>query len=368
MASDPWALVSPGVGAVAAAAFAIAFGVSGTAPPAPVVANLVLGLLGYEATSRMTMAMRPVFIKSRLFGIDLNKPSTKRDADGVLIRPYDGPQVPEAMGVIAGTVYLVCMFVFMPLPFLHGYHSWGSNVGGSWGSGQPAPTSSGSGSTIYDFPHAHMSKFLCAFLSICCMCFLGFADNVLDLRWRDKLWLPLSASLPLMIVYAVDGGGTLIVVPKLLVPWLGPSLTLGPLYYIFMICLAIFCTNSINILAGVNGLEVGHAPPPAALSHAPALLTLPDALLTPSLAPSLTPPLYPRSRSSNHHCSPSCCLVSRVAGRAVGGDRRHRHPQQCDPALPLAGGPAPRQQPLLFLPDGPLLLHLARAPPSQLVC
>ena len=43
------------------------------------------------------------------------------------------------------------------------------------------------------------------------MCFLGFADNVLDLRWRDKLWIPLSASLPLMIVYMVDGGGTLIV-------------------------------------------------------------------------------------------------------------------------------------------------------------
>mmetsp|Transcript_2500 Transcript_2500/g.5188 ORF Transcript_2500/g.5188 Transcript_2500/m.5188 type:complete len:305 (+) Transcript_2500:1-915(+) len=91
------------------------------------------------------------------------------------------------------------------------------------------------------------------------MCFLGFADNVLDLRWRDKLWLPLSASLPLMIVYAVDGGGTLIVLPKLLTPWLGQTLTLGPLYYFFMTSLAIFCTNSINILAGVNGLEVGQS-------------------------------------------------------------------------------------------------------------
>ena len=41
--------------------------------------------------------------------------------------------------------------------------------------------------------------------AICCMCFLGFADNVLDLRWRDKLWLPLCASLPLLVVYALDG-------------------------------------------------------------------------------------------------------------------------------------------------------------------
>lgn len=148
----------------------------------------------------------------------------------------------------------------MPVPFVHDYHSWGSNIGGSWGSGQSASAPSGSlGNAVYHFPHAHLSKFLCAFLSICCMCFLGFADNVLDLRWRDKLWLPLSASLPLMIVYGVDGGGTLVVLPKLLAPWLGASLTLGPLYYVFMICLAIFCTNSINILAGVNGLEVGQS-------------------------------------------------------------------------------------------------------------
>jgi len=34
---------------------------------------------------------------------------------------------------------------------------------------------------------------------------------------------------------------------------------LGLLYYLFMACLAIFCTNSINILAGVNGLEVGQS-------------------------------------------------------------------------------------------------------------
>lgn len=253
---DPWSLISMGFGGILAAGFAIAFGWSGRLPPYPLVANLILGLIGYEATSRMALAMRATFIKARLFGIDLNKASTKRDEKGVLIRPYDGPQVPEAMGVIAGTVYMVCMFVFMPLPFLHDYRTWGSKDGGSWGSAQSTTALSGSGAAVYDFPHAHLSKFLCALLSICCMCFLGFADNVLDLRWRDKLWLPLSASLPLMIVYAVDGGGTLIVVPKMLVPVLGATLTLGPLYYIFMICLAIFCTNSINILAGVNGLEV----------------------------------------------------------------------------------------------------------------
>ena len=36
-------------------------------------------------------------------------------------------------------------------------------------------------------------------------------------------------------------------------------LALGPLYYVYMSMLSTFCTNSINILAGLNGVEVGQA-------------------------------------------------------------------------------------------------------------
>jgi len=32
---------------------------------------------------------------------------------------------------------------------------------------------------------------------------------------------------------------------------------LGILYYLYMGMMAVFCTNAINILAGVNGLEAG---------------------------------------------------------------------------------------------------------------
>lgn len=35
--------------------------------------------------------------------------------------------------------------------------------------------------------------------------------------------------------------------------------TLGGLYYLYMGMLAVFCTNSINILAGINGVEVGQS-------------------------------------------------------------------------------------------------------------
>lgn len=225
--------------------------------PLPLVMSCTLSALGCICTEAMATAMIPKFLAKGLLGIDLNKPSTKRDAQGVLVRPYDGPRVPEAMGLVSATVYLVLMFFFLPVPFLHDYASWGSGTGGSWG-GSRVGESQPSAHEFY-LPAAHLSKLLCALLAICCMCFLGFADNVLDLRWRDRLWLPLAASLPLLIVYARDGGGTLIVLPKLVAPWLGSSVTLGGVYYAFMAALAIFCTNSINILAGVNGLEVGQS-------------------------------------------------------------------------------------------------------------
>lgn len=34
---------------------------------------------------------------------------------------------------------------------------------------------------------------------------------------------------------------------------------LGLLYYVYMGMLAVFCTNAINILAGINGLETGQS-------------------------------------------------------------------------------------------------------------
>ena len=40
---------------------------------------------------------------------------------------------------------------------------------------------------------------------------------------------------------------------------LGAIIELGPLFLVFMGLLAVFCTNAINILAGINGLECGQA-------------------------------------------------------------------------------------------------------------
>lgn len=118
--------------------------------------------------------------------------------------------------------------------------------------------------------------FSAGLLSICFMMCLGFADDVLDLPWRYKLLLPPIASLPLLVNYS---GPTAIILPKpvrflftqhdgILYPFLtllldvssdGTVLQLGVLYMVYMGLMAVFCTNAINIYAGINGLEAGQS-------------------------------------------------------------------------------------------------------------
>ena len=83
---------------------------------------------------------------------------------------------------------------------------------------------------------------------------LGFVDDVLDIPWRYKLVLPLFGMIPVLIAY---NGVTFVLLPNIVREFLGSTIDLGVLYYIYMAMLGIFCTNSINIYAGLNGLEVG---------------------------------------------------------------------------------------------------------------
>lgn len=153
---------------------------------------------------------------------------------------------PEALGIVSGAVFLVCL-IFC----LVGY------------------------ATLHP---AKMLDVNSALLSICFMLFLGFTDDVLDWPWRYKLFLPTIASLPLLCCYT---GSTSIVVPIPLRAWLvkddemtllgrlaaiiidvhasGHLVDLGLLYLIYMGMLAVFCTNAINIYAGINGLEAGQS-------------------------------------------------------------------------------------------------------------
>ena len=101
-----------------------------------------------------------------------------------------------------------------------------------------------------------MVEYYAVLLSICLVVLLGFIDDVVDLRWRHKLIVPTIASIPILTTYQ---GLTKVVVPIPLRSMLGHFLNLGFLYYVYMGMLAIFCTNSINIYAGLNGFEVGQS-------------------------------------------------------------------------------------------------------------
>ncbi|KAA8517376.1 hypothetical protein F0562_017669 [Nyssa sinensis] len=104
-------------------------------------------------------------------------------------------------------------------------------------------------------PEPWLVEYNAALASICFMILLGFVDDVLDIPWRVKLLLPSIAALPLLMAYA---GHTTIIIPKPLIPYVGLAiLDLGWIYKLYMGLLAVFCTNSINIHAGINGLEVG---------------------------------------------------------------------------------------------------------------
>lgn len=189
----------------------------------PLCINVVLSVVGFGVVLRAIPALSTMFIDAGLFGRDLCKSDRTK-------------KVPESMGMVSGTVFLVMMFLFLGVPF--GQHFINSSK---------------------PFPHAAFSEYLTSLLSICCMLFLGFADDVLNLKWRYKLVLPTLASLPLLMVYYINQGSTTVVVPRLLRAWMGGTLNIGVLYYIYMSMLAVFCTNAINIYAGINGLESGQA-------------------------------------------------------------------------------------------------------------
>jgi UDP-N-acetylglucosamine--dolichyl-phosphate N-acetylglucosaminephosphotransferase len=93
-------------------------------------------------------------------------------------------------------------------------------------------------------------------LAISLVVLLGFVDDVVDLKWRHKLIVPTVASFPLLVAYK---GLTSVIVPKFLRPIMGGYIDLGLLYYIYMGSISIFCTNAINIYAGINGIEVGQS-------------------------------------------------------------------------------------------------------------
>ncbi|KAK3039634.1 hypothetical protein RJ639_027225, partial [Escallonia herrerae] len=178
-----------------------------------ILINAAISFAGFFLTLAMIPVASRYVLKRNLFGYDINKKGT----------PQGSIKVPESLGIVVGIVFLVLTILFQYFNF---------TADSNW-----------------------LVEYNAALASICFMILLGFVDDVLDIPWRVKLLLPSVAALPLLMAYA---GHTTIIIPKPLVPYVGLEiLDLGWVYKLYMGLLAVFCTNSINIHAGLNGLEVG---------------------------------------------------------------------------------------------------------------
>ncbi|KAJ1560479.1 UDP-N-acetylglucosamine--dolichyl-phosphate N-acetylglucosaminephosphotransferase [Cladochytrium tenue] len=197
----------------------------------PLAVSVCLSCLAAYLTWRFIPAVAPVMIAHGRSGKDLLKPGT--------------PVRAESLGLIAGIVYLGTMFVFIPVPFVNFFRESFFET---------------EKSAIPHFPHDNLGQYLSGLLSLFSMLFLGFVDDVVDIRWRVKIWMPLIASIPLLMVYFVTYNGTYVVIPTPLRALVGASvIDLGVLYYLYMAALTVFSTNAINIIAGVNGVEAGQS-------------------------------------------------------------------------------------------------------------
>jgi UDP-N-acetylglucosamine--dolichyl-phosphate N-acetylglucosaminephosphotransferase len=170
-------------------------------------------VFAYWISDKLIITFKDQLRDKGLFGRDLNKSG---------IQKYKKP-VPEALGIVISIIFLVITI-------------------------QQQVT--------LGFTKDKLIEYNASILAICMVVLLGFVDDVIDLKWRHKVIVPTVASFPLLVAY---NGLTSVVVPKMLRPILGNFINLGPLYYLYMGNIAIFCTNAINIHAGINGIEVGQS-------------------------------------------------------------------------------------------------------------
>eukprot|EP01060_Flectonema_neradi_P001771 TRINITY_DN11107_c0_g1_i1.p1 TRINITY_DN11107_c0_g1~~TRINITY_DN11107_c0_g1_i1.p1 ORF type:complete len:424 (+),score=56.22 TRINITY_DN11107_c0_g1_i1:83-1273(+) len=196
-----------------------------------VSASIIMSVVLYFVTLRCIKQAMSVLRDRGIYGIDINKitpegmnrfrEERKNLPLGRFSNEFKKLLIPESLGIVAGAVYLAGVILLMLLC------------------------------------RVPLTKYNAAICCIALMLLLGFVDDVLDVRWRHKIILSIISTAPLMLSY---DGSTTMLLPKPVVDFVGTSsVDLGFLYVIAMSLVCVFCTNSINILAGVNGLEVGQS-------------------------------------------------------------------------------------------------------------
>ena len=199
--------------------------------------SVAISIVGFFLTNQLIPIFSQYTLKRGLCGKDLGKRGT----------PNESKDVPEALGIVCGIVFLVCTICSQ---------------------------------LLFAKDEKQMIVYNSSLFSICFMIFLGFLDDTLDLKWRYKLILPTIASLPLLMSYS---GNTAMYIPKIFTILFmkdnkltilgtiinifatvdteanGAIIELGSWFLLFMGLQSVFCTNAINIYAGINGLECGQS-------------------------------------------------------------------------------------------------------------
>lgn len=195
-------------------------------------ASFGFSIFAFLSTLYLVPTLGPIFVKANLKGRDL-------------LKTYQTP-IPESQGLVCACIYILLLIIFIPFAFSNFILNF-------------AGEKTHEGISVVQFPHYQLSVYLSSLLSLLIATLLGFLDDVFDIRWRHKLPIPIIASIPLLMVYYAERGNTHVVVPLPLRSIFGSLVNLGPLYYVYMSLLSTFATNSINILAGINGSEVSQA-------------------------------------------------------------------------------------------------------------
>jgi UDP-N-acetylglucosamine--dolichyl-phosphate N-acetylglucosaminephosphotransferase len=132
---------------------------------------------------------------------------------------------PETMGAVCAMVYLFILVVFIPWPFYKDIVA--ATSGGGNRDVMKELEQVETGRLLHKFPHNKLASYLSAILSLQCIVLLGIGDDLFDIRWRHKVFIPAVAAIPMLIVYFVDFGVTQMVVPTPLRPYLGNLFDLG---------------------------------------------------------------------------------------------------------------------------------------------
>ncbi|MCJ1364791.1 tunicamycin resistance protein [Acarospora aff. strigata] len=209
----------------------------------PLIASIAFSGIAFSFTFSLIRWLGPAFIHAGLKGRDMCK--TKK------------VEIPETMGALCAAVYLLVIIVFIPFPFYKDIVA--ATSGGGNRDVVVELEQLETGRLLHRFPHSKLASYLSAVLSLQAVVLLGIGDDLFDIRWRHKFFIPAFASIPVLVVYFVDFGVTKVVVPLSFQQYFGELLDLGWLYYAYMAAIAIFCPNSINILAGINGIEVSQS-------------------------------------------------------------------------------------------------------------